>query len=366
VSLPVNPLYGVAYGGGRFVAVSSSGLVFTSTDGAQWNQGTNLAAPFNNSVIWDGQRFIAVGSNRIFTSDDGLAWTLRLSPVWSLNCVGHGLGRSVAVGNSGTVLSSPDGLSWISHNCGTAASFQGVAYGHGALVAVGYGVILQSDPLVPVPPAIVQQPVNQVVRLGFGFTNRVLASGAPFPLYHWQRNGTNLPGATNTTYVVASAAMSDAGDYSVVVINPLGSVTSAVAAARVGVPPTVVVQPLSQSVVRGGSVTLSLQARGTLPLSFRWVRNGSTAQFEETGATTSYFTVTNIQATNTIRAAVTNAWGSALSSSVKIAPLGDADADGLPDDWETSHGLNPDDPSDGRSDADHDGSRQSRRVPGRH
>jgi hypothetical protein len=34
---------------------------------------------------------------------------------------------------------------------------------------------------------------------------------------------------------------------------------------------------------------------------------------------------------------------------------GDRDADGMPDDWEQRHGLNPDSPADGPTDADGDG-----------
>jgi hypothetical protein len=33
----------------------------------------------------------------------------------------------------------------------------------------------------------------------------------------------------------------------------------------------------------------------------------------------------------------------------------DSDHDGMPDDWEQKYGLNPQDPKDGASDADHDG-----------
>jgi hypothetical protein len=33
----------------------------------------------------------------------------------------------------------------------------------------------------------------------------------------------------------------------------------------------------------------------------------------------------------------------------------DSDGDGMPDAWETAHGLNPSDPADGPQDRDHDG-----------
>ncbi|MBP7142694.1 MAG: hypothetical protein KBA71_12355, partial [Opitutaceae bacterium] len=39
----------------------------------------------------------------------------------------------------------------------------------------------------------------------------------------------------------------------------------------------------------------------------------------------------------------------------KGTPYADADGDGLPDDWETRHHLNPKDPSDASSDSDGDG-----------
>ena len=44
--------------------------------------------------------------------------------------------------------------------------------------------------------------------------------------YQWQKGGSDISGANASTYVVAHAALGDAGDYNVVVSNLAGSVTS--------------------------------------------------------------------------------------------------------------------------------------------
>lgn len=54
-------------------------------------------------------------------------------------------------------------------------------------------------------------------------TVTVTADGTVPLSYQWQWYGTNLPGATNTTYSIASAAISNSGPYSVVVTNAYGS-----------------------------------------------------------------------------------------------------------------------------------------------
>src|SRR5205823_10681481 len=63
----------------------------------------------------------------------------------------------------------------------------------------------------------------------------VSAQGS-FPLiYRWQKNGTNLldggrvSGATNATLNISTVLESDSGQYSVVVTNSYGSVTSSTA-----------------------------------------------------------------------------------------------------------------------------------------
>jgi hypothetical protein len=53
-----------------------------------------------------------------------------------------------------------------------------------------------------------------------------VASGAPQPTYQWRKDGTNIAGATANSYVISGAQMSDAGVYSVVIRNSLGSLTN--------------------------------------------------------------------------------------------------------------------------------------------
>ena len=44
----------------------------------------------------------------------------------------------VAVGVSGTIFTSTDGISWTKQTSPTAASLDGITYGNGMFVAVGY------------------------------------------------------------------------------------------------------------------------------------------------------------------------------------------------------------------------------------
>jgi hypothetical protein len=90
-------------------------------------------------------------------------------------------------------------------------------------------------------PAIINQPTNQIVTAGQNATFTVGASGnAPFS-YQWQFNATNaLARATNVSLTITNAQSTNAGNYSVVVTDSFGSVTSAVATLTVsaGPPPT--------------------------------------------------------------------------------------------------------------------------------
>jgi autotransporter-associated beta strand protein len=78
-------------------------------------------------------------------------------------------------------------------------------------------------------PNIIGQPGNQIVSQGQSASFTVSATGVPDPTYQWQHAGTNMSGGINVMLTIASAKRSDGGNYTVVVSNGSGSVTSLVA-----------------------------------------------------------------------------------------------------------------------------------------
>jgi len=67
---------------------------------------------------------------------------------------------------------------------------------------------------LPAPPEIVVHPRSQIVAAGSNVTFTVVASGAAPLSYQWRHDGTNIGGATQSAYTLASAQVSDAGTYS--------------------------------------------------------------------------------------------------------------------------------------------------------
>jgi uncharacterized delta-60 repeat protein len=79
--------------------------------------------------------------------------------------------------------------------------------------------------ILPPKPTIVTQPANLTVTVGGTANFYVTASGFNLT-YQWRRNGTNLSGATGSSYSFSNVQLSDATSYAVVVANAAGSITS--------------------------------------------------------------------------------------------------------------------------------------------
>ena len=82
---------------------------------------------------------------------------------------------------------------------------------------------------VAVSPFITTQPTNQTVVVNNPASFTVVAGGTSPLYYQWSQNGSNVAGATNATWSLASAALTNAGAYRVMVGNYAGAVTSSVA-----------------------------------------------------------------------------------------------------------------------------------------
>lgn len=112
---------------------------------------------------------------------------------------------------------------------------------------------------VLMPPMITTEPQSQTVIAGQGASFAVGADGTPPLSYQWSLGNTALVGATNATLTLINVQPANAGDYSVVVSNLVGSVPSAVATLVVTNPPCTI-PPRFDSVAmtpQGFSVQLS-------------------------------------------------------------------------------------------------------------
>ena len=102
-----------------------------------------------------------------------------------------------------------------------------------------------------VPPAITRQPMSQTNGVGTTVTFAVTATGTAPLSYQWQVDGTNLvngavkngptiSGATTTNLTIKNAQTNNGGNYTVIVTNYGGSVTSSVAILTVQSSPVIV------------------------------------------------------------------------------------------------------------------------------
>jgi glucose/arabinose dehydrogenase len=134
---------------------------------------------------------------------------------------------------------------------------------------------------------ITGQPQSATVAPGGNVTFNVTASGSAPISYQWRKDGINISGATGSSYSISSVNSSHAGNYSVVVTNPSGSVTSANAMLTVTTAPVITRQPQNTTIAQGGNGSFSVTASGTAPLNYQWKKDGNII----TGATSATFNI---------------------------------------------------------------------------
>ena len=163
-----------------------------------------------------------------------------------------------------------------------------------------------------VSPAITLQPLNQTACLGSALGFSVGANGTAPLYYQWRKAGVAINGSTNLTLDFGSVTNADSASYDVVITNALGSVTSSVVTLTILLPPAISSAPTNQTVNVGATVSFSLLASGSIPLSYQWRKNNSNIA-SATNAILTLNSVTSLDASN-YDVVISNGCGAVTSS----------------------------------------------------
>jgi len=197
------------------------------------------------------------------------------------------------------------------------------------------------------PPTITAQPQSKVIAVGTNVTFTVTANGNGPLQYQWRYNGSPIPGATGSSLTLFNVQEQQSGDYTAMVTDSVGSVVSQPASLLAAVRPVITASPQSITAVVGDTVTLRVSANGTLPLGYRWRRNGSTYTNFLLYSHTSVLTLANVQLSQAANysAVVSNVISIGVATSnATLTVLADSDGDHMADVWETIAGTDPNDP----------------------
>jgi hypothetical protein len=302
------------YGNALLRSISPSGSVTTlagsagvvgSTDSvgsaARFYLPTGVAAEGNTVYVTDTANNLI--RRAVPLSQAGLP-TISLQPLDQEVSVGQSITFRVSVAGSGV------GYQWLrngqpiagatsatytiaSAQLSDVASFSVRVSGGGGSIDSSAGN-LSVYPLLAGPIIITARPVSLHVETGSPASFSVTASGSGLT-YQWLKNGTNVPGATASTYAIASAQANDVGTYTVRIASGAASELVAaklnVGAAAAGV--SISSQPQSITVNPGQAATFTVVAFGS-GLSYQWLKNGSPIA----GATSSTYSIAGAQATD--------------------------------------------------------------------
>jgi sugar lactone lactonase YvrE len=242
------------------IAVDGAGNVYVEDDStirkiAPSGVVTTLAGTAGVSGRADG-----TGAAAQFTFDSGVVNRLAVDgagTVYVLDRLNSTL-RKITAGGVVTTIAGQAGKIGCDDGVGTAAGFSspaGVAVdsaGNLYVADAGNQAIRKGVPAGP--PVITAQPLSQTVTEGTSVQFSVTASAVPTPTYQWYFSGSPFSGATANTLSFSSARSTDAGDYTVIVTNQLGAVTSSKATLTVATAPVAPPATPTPSAGGGGAI----------------------------------------------------------------------------------------------------------------
>lgn len=179
-------------------------------------------------------------------------------------------------------------------------------------------------------PSIIVQPSSQATAPSGTISFTVSASGAGTLAYQWAKNTTNLvngtfsgratvSGATTSTFTLTTCTTNDQANYTCIITNSFGSVTSSIASLTVYVAPTITTQPIGYTNIVGSNYTFSVVASGSTPFTYQWQYNSSNIP----SATLNVYTINNAGTNNSgsYTVSVSNPAGTANSSTANLLIL---------------------------------------------
>ena len=167
------------------------------------------------------------------------------------------------------------------------------------------------------PTPVITSPTTAVATIGSPFTYQITASNSPTRFDYG-----NLPASyfSSTSYSsdtgLLSGMPSTPGTTSMTVYasNNGGTGSAVVTVVFQQAPPSITTQPASQTVAAGASVTFTVAATGTAPLTYQWQKGGVNIA----GATNPSLLLANVQSANagTYTVIVTNGAGSVAGTAL--------------------------------------------------
>lgn len=340
LTLEGNTLYGTTDNGGT--NSSNAGTIFQiNTDGtgflSLYSFGSGEARGLASPLIVAGNTLYGASYNG-GPHDQGMVFKLDLlyppkittPPANQLVMVSSSAGFSVAASGtlplayqwrfSGTGIADATNATLTIANAqlGSEGSYDVViTNAYGSITSAPVTLTVLAPPQITVPP-----PANVTNIVGTTAQFGVTATGRSPLAFQWLLGASAVPDATNAILTLTNIQPSHAGNYSVVVTNTDGAVTSSVVALTVIVlPPSITTPPTEQSFTLGSDVTLSVVAGGTGPLFYQWLFNGTNLP----GATSALLSLTNLSAANAgaYQVVITNAVGTISSLPVDVHFFGD-------------------------------------------
>ncbi len=157
----------------------------------------------------------------------------------------------------------------------------------------------QLGPNLPLPIAAVTVSPSNTVYAGATVAFDLTTTGTPPFQYQWRTNLVNIPGATNSSFVLTNVSTTASANYDVVISNSAGSTNSPPVTLTVypASAPTFATEPTPASTTNyvGGLTTFSAVVVGSPPISLQWQRQGLNIP----GATASQLTLADLTTNDT-------------------------------------------------------------------